>query len=104
MLSDSSPPLSPADTLENLRHLADTMPQIVWITRADGYHEYYNRHWWEYTGLTWDQARGEGWNILLHPDDRQRSIDRWTEALRTGEPYEIEYRFRRASDGMYRWF
>lgn len=104
MPSDTTPFSPPPDTLENLRQLADTMPQIVWITRADGYHEYYNRHWWEYTGLTYEQARGEGWNLLLHPDDRQRSIDRWNHALRTGEPYEIEYRFRRAADGMYRWF
>jgi PAS domain S-box-containing protein len=86
------------------RLLADAMPQIVWITRPDGYHEYYNKHWWDYTGLTYEQARGEGWNLLLHPDDLQRSIHRWEEALRTGEPYEIEYRFRRASDGAYRWF
>ena len=103
-MSTDATSFPPPDTLENLRHLADTMPQIVWITRADGYHEYYNRHWWEYTGLTYEQARGEGWNILLHPEDRERSIERWQEALRTGEPYNIEYRFRRASDGMYRWF
>ena len=87
-----------------LRTLADALPQIVWVTRPDGYHLYYNRHWFEYTGLTYEEARGEGWSLLLHPDDRQRSIDRWDHALRTGEPYEIEYRFKRASDGVFRWF
>ncbi len=93
-----------AESEAKFRLLADTMPQIIWITRPDGYHEYYNQHWWDYTGLTWDQARGDGWNLLLHPDDLERSIVRWQEALRTGEPYDIEYRFRRASDGVYRWF
>ena len=87
-----------------LRHLADTMPQMVWITRPDGYHVYYNQQWWEYTGLSYEEAKGEGWNLLLHPDDRERSIACWQEAVRTMQPYEIEYRFRRASDGEYRWF
>jgi PAS domain S-box-containing protein len=87
-----------------LTMLADSLPQIVWVTRPDGYHLYYNRHWFEYSGLTFDEAKGTGWSRLLHPDDLQRSIDRWTLALQTGQPYEIEYRFKRASDGVYRWF
>jgi len=86
------------------RELADALPQIVWITRPDGYHEYYNQHWWTYTGLSYEEAKGAGWNLLLHPDDRQRAIERWRHALESGEPYEVEYRFRRASDGQYRWF
>ncbi len=90
--------------LATLQHLADTMPQIVWITRPDGYHEYYNKQWWDFTGMTWDEARGDGWNLLLHPEDRDRSIERWQHSLKTGEPYEIEYRFLRSRDGEYRWF
>ncbi|MEW4570319.1 PAS domain S-box protein [Tautonia sp. JC769] len=85
------------------RLLADAMPQIVWVTRPDGYHEYYNRRWYEYIGCTPEECLGHGWNAPLHPDDRQRSIDRWELALRTGEPYEIEYRFR-SKEGEYRWF
>jgi PAS domain S-box-containing protein len=90
--------------LEILRRLADALPQIVWITRPDGFHEYYNRRWYEYTGLTSEETGGEPWNTLLHPDDMERVNERWAEALRTGEPYDIEYRFKRASDGAYRWF
>ncbi|MGC1307747.1 MAG: PAS domain S-box protein [Phormidesmis sp.] len=85
------------------QQIADTMPQIVWVTRADGYHEYYNRRWYDYIGCTPEECIGFGWNQPLHPDDRQRAIERWTTALRTGEPYEIEYRFR-AKEGEYRWF
>ena len=95
---------SHSDSFDAMRMLADTMPQIVWITRADGYHEFFNRKWWEYTGLTYDQASGHGWAEVLHPDDRERARDRWTHALQTGEPYEVEYRLARAEDGEYRWF
>jgi PAS domain S-box-containing protein len=86
------------------RFLADTIPQQVWITRPDGYHEYYNQRWYDYTGATEEEATGAGWANLLHPDDVERSRERWRRSLETGEPYSIEYRFRRASDGQYRWF
>ncbi|MBD2435656.1 response regulator [Nostoc sp. FACHB-110] len=88
----------------NFRTLADTMPQLFWTTRGDGYHEYFNRRWYEYTGMTLHDTQGWGWSNLLHPDDRQRCLTVWNESLRTGKDYNIEYRFRRASDGQYRWF
>ncbi len=83
--------------------LADFVPQIVWVTRPDGYHEYYNRRWYEFTGVPAGSTDGEGWNGLFHPDDQPRAWERWRHSLDTGEPYEIEYRLRRA-DGAYRWF
>ncbi len=85
------------------RQLAEAMPQIVWVARPDGYTYYCNRRWYDYTGLTSEESVGYGWADRLHPDDRQRSLDRWNEAARTGEPYEIDYRIR-AADGSYRWF
>ena len=93
-----------SDSLDAMHMLADTMPQIVWITRADGYHEFFNRKWWEYTGLTYEQARGDGWAGMVHPDDRAAATDRWSHALHSGEPYEAEYRLRRGEDGEFRWF
>ncbi|MUG97557.1 response regulator [Scytonema sp. UIC 10036] len=84
--------------------LADNVLHLFWTTRPDGYHEYFNQRWYEYTGLTPEQSRGWGWSHLLHPDDRQRSLEIWHQSLRTGENYTIEYRFQRASDGQYRWF
>jgi PAS domain S-box-containing protein len=86
------------------RSIAEAMPQLVWTTRADGYHDYFNRRWYEYTGTQPGETSGELWSNLLHPDDRLRTLSRWHRSLRTGEDYEIEYRFRRGSDGMYRWF
>ncbi len=91
--------------LEILRQLADNIPHIIWVTRPDGTHEYYNRTWYEFTGLTAESSSGgEGWNHLFHPDDLERANAAWSEALRRGHPYEIEFRLRRASDGEYRWF
>lgn len=99
---------------EKFRLIADTMPQIVWSTRPDGYHDYFNKRWYEYTGMPLPHEpggeydpneSGQGWNWkeYLHPDDYQPSVQRWQESLRTGELYTIEYRFRR-TDGVYRWF
>jgi PAS domain S-box-containing protein len=85
------------------RAIADTMPQIVWSTRADGYHDYFNRRWYEFTGLSPEDSDGEGWNPTLHPEDRERAWTAWRHSLETGDPYEVEYRFR-SKDGSYRWF
>lgn len=90
-------------SVQRYRFLADAMPQIVWTARPDGYLDYYNQRWHNYTGMTLEQTEGWGWGPVLHPDDLQLSIDRWTQAYQTGESYEIEYRFKRASDGTYRW-
>jgi diguanylate cyclase (GGDEF)-like protein/PAS domain S-box-containing protein len=84
------------------RDLIDSMPQIVWITRPDGWHVHFNRNWCEFTGLTLEESLGHGWNPPFHPEDRERAAQLWDQATRTGEPYEVEYRLRRA-DGTYHW-
>jgi PAS domain S-box-containing protein len=89
---------------QRYRDLADAMPQIVWTSRPDGYLDYYNRRWFEYTGISREQTYSpDGWKAVLHPDDSKMCLSRWYDAVRTGEAYDIEYRFRRASDGTYRW-
>ena len=84
------------------RTLADAMPQMVWSTRPDGYHDYYNARWYEFTGMPKGATDGEGWNDMFHPDDRERAWKLWRHSLETGEPYQIEYRLRHRS-GQYRW-
>jgi diguanylate cyclase (GGDEF)-like protein/PAS domain S-box-containing protein len=84
------------------RTLVETLPQIVWITRPDGWHEHFNRQWIEFTGLSLEESLGHGWNPPFHPEDRDLAWKRWSEATATGEPYEIEYRLRR-HDGQYHW-
>ena len=83
--------------------LANVVPQIVWTANPDGWLDYYNVHWVAYTGMSIEQTQGWGWGPVLHPDDLQRCVEVWKRSLETGKPYEIEYRFRRASDGSYRW-
>lgn len=78
------------------------MPQMVWSTRPDGYHDYYNARWYEFTGMPAGSTDGEGWNGMFHPDDQDLAWSRWRKSLETGEPYEIEYRLRHHS-GDYRW-
>jgi PAS domain S-box-containing protein len=99
----SAAPVQYDEVEQGLRVILDGMPQLVWSTRPDGYHDFYNRRWYEYTGADPHVTRGAGWNDALHPDDQQRAWERWMRSLETGEDYEIEYRFRGA-DGTYRWF
>lgn len=91
-----------AESDEKFRLLADTMPQMVWSTRPDGFHDYYNARWYEFTGVPSGSTDGEGWNDMFHPDDQDRAWGLWRHSLETGEPYEIEYRLRHYS-GEYRW-
>ena len=85
-----------------LEAILNTMPQMVWSARPDGYHDYYNDRWYEFTGVPYGSTDGEAWNGMFHPDDQARAWERWRQSLATGEPYEIEYRLRR-HDGEYRW-
>ncbi len=88
---------------QEYRFLAESIPQIVWTARPDGWLDYYNRRWYDYTGMTPEQTAGWGWQPVLHPDDTEACLRAWSTAVKTGHDYEIEYRFRRASDGVYRW-
>lgn len=82
--------------------LTDAMPQMVWSTLPDGYHDYYNAQWYDYTGVPFGSTDGEAWNGMFHPDDQERAWARWRQSLASGELYEIEYRLRHRS-GDYRW-
>ena len=86
------------------RQLAESLPQLVWITRPDGYHEYFNKRWYEFTGTKPGETYGDLWANLLHPDDYQRTLEKWHHSLGTGEPYNIEYRFRKGNSSSYCWF
>lgn len=87
-----------------LRSITESIPQLVWITRPDGYHEYFNSRWYDYTSTSYDETKGEGWNKILHPDDQENAWRVWTHSLQTGESYEIEYRLLNGKTKEYRWF
>ncbi|MBL1177813.1 PAS domain-containing hybrid sensor histidine kinase/response regulator [Pantanalinema sp. GBBB05] len=87
----------------NFRTLANSMPQIFWTAQPDGGIDYYNQRWYDYTGMTFEQSQGWGWQPVVHPEDLPGCIQQWHNAINTGGKYEIEYRFKRAADGEYRW-
>jgi PAS domain S-box-containing protein len=86
------------------RQLADSMPQIVWTSRPDGYLDYYNKRWYEFTGFDRDLFGDASWQPILHPDDVQRCTGDWHNAVRTGEPYRVECRFWDRHERRWRWF
>jgi PAS domain S-box-containing protein len=84
------------------RVLADLMPQMVWSSRSDGHHDYFNARWYEFLRVPIGSTDGMAWSDVLHPDDRERVLSEWANALKTGEAYTTEYRLRHYS-GDYRW-
>lgn len=100
--SDNNSQRALIDSQTRFHTLADTMPQMVWSTLPDGYHDYYNARWYEFTGTPEGSTDGEGWNDVFHPDDRDRAWAAWRHSIETGDPYQIEYRLRHI-DGGYRW-
>ena len=85
------------------QNLLNAIPQMVWMVNADGGAEYANGQWLDYTGQSIDEGGPAGWDELLHPEDRERTLSAWTQARQAGSVFEIEHRLRRASDGSFRW-
>jgi PAS domain S-box-containing protein len=88
---------------ERYRCLVNALPQLVWTSDVNGETDFFNENWCEYTGLTLQESLGYGWLAALHPDDVERCLEKWQNAIASGESYEIEYRFRRVVDGSYHW-
>ncbi|HEY2650138.1 MAG TPA: PAS domain S-box protein, partial [Puia sp.] len=84
------------------RLLADSMPQHIWTASQQGNLNYFNQSVYDYSGLSPEQLNKEGWMQIVHPDDKERNIQAWTEAVATGKDFLFEHRFRR-HDGQYRW-
>ena len=84
------------------RTITEAMPQLVFRANVHGQIDFFSSSWYEYTSLNSVDALGDGWTETLHPDDLERVLDRWKNAIRTGEPVEAEYRLRHR-DGEYRW-
>jgi PAS domain S-box-containing protein len=88
---------------DHLRLVIDTIPQQIWSGPSDGTLDFCNAQWRSYMGISLEELQGEGWQTMLHPEDRQRVLKAWRESVATGALYEQEERHRRA-DGEYRWF
>jgi formate hydrogenlyase transcriptional activator len=91
------------DAEARLRKIIDTIPTLAWCNLPDGSNEFLNQRWHDYTGLSPQEGHGCGWKVTIHPEDLPKLLERWSMLLASGEPGEIEARFRR-HDGEYRWF
>src|SRR5687768_10667945 len=90
------------DTADHFRLMADFAPVMIWLAAADRKSVYFNRLWLEFTGRPLEAELGFGWTSGIHPEDRERCLALHTAAFEAQQPFEIEYRLRRA-DGQYRW-
>lgn len=88
---------------ERFRMLADNMSQFAWICNADGQVVWYNKRWYDYTGLAPRRIDGEDWLSLFHPDHADRVNKLFSEHLHQGTPWEDTFPIR-GRDGQYRWF
>lgn len=82
--------------------LTESLPQIVWSSGPEGEHDYFSNRWSEFTGIPRDAITADTWKTLIYPDHWARVSKAWETARATGEPYDIDYRFRHHS-GEYRW-
>ncbi len=88
---------------ERFRTVADHVPQLIWTNDAEGRANYFNQRWYEYTGLTYEESEGGGWQETVHPDDEPASVERWQHALEKGETFDSEFRLC-SRNKEYRWF
>ena len=88
---------------EELRALADSIPQLAWVARADGHASWFNRGWYEYTGSAPGQPEGWGWQDAHDPRALPGFLERWRACLASGTSFEMEHALRGA-DGRFRWF
>jgi len=92
-----------AESEQEFRMANDTMPSMNWSADANGGDEWFNKEWYEYTGLTPKEACNGGWKYVFHPDDRAESAATWYRIVTRREMSGLEARLRR-HDGEYRWF
>ncbi|QNI34236.1 sigma 54-interacting transcriptional regulator [Alloacidobacterium dinghuense] len=85
-----------------LRTIINTIPVMAWCALPDGFAEFHNQRWLDYTGLSDEEGRGWGWRTAIHPEDSQAAVDEWRDITASKKPGEGERLIRRF-DGEYRW-
>ena len=88
---------------EHFKTLANSIPQLAWMSNLDGSIYWYNQQWYEFTGANPEEIQGWGWRSVLHPDHAERVVEHFKQSLEAGEPWEDTFPLR-GKDGQYRWF
>jgi PAS domain S-box-containing protein len=91
-----------AESEDHYRHAVELNPQIPWTAEPDGMIAEASPRWEALTGIPTQETLGKGWVRALHPDDVLPTLKAWEEALRTGNPVDVQYRIHRR-DGLWRW-
>jgi PAS domain S-box-containing protein len=89
-------------TEARFRLIADSMPQMVWSSTAQGHVDYFNARWYEFTGAPIGSTDGDGWFGMIHRDERDAVVEQWRRALGAGASFHMEHRLRHCS-GEHRW-
>ena len=92
-----------AETEQQSRTMLNALPTLAWTAKADGYIDWYNSRWYEYTGTTPDDMAGWGWQSAHDPDALPRVLERWRSSIATGRPFEMTFPLKGA-DGRFRPF
>jgi PAS domain S-box-containing protein len=85
------------------RTLADSIPQLAWMANPDGYIFWYNQRWFQYTGKSFEEMEGWGWQSVHDEKELPRVLESWKISIATGIPFELEFPLLGA-DGVFRWF
>jgi PAS domain S-box-containing protein len=87
---------------EHFRHMADAAPVMMWMSATDGSCNFFNKLWLGFRGRSMEQELGNGWAEGVHPEDRDRCLQTYLNALEARREFQMEYRLLRA-DGAWRW-
>lgn len=88
---------------EQFRTLANSIPQLAWIAKEDGWISWFNQRWYEYTGTSLDEMQGWGWQSVHDPEELPTVLKHWRDSIETGVPFDMVYSLRGA-DGLFRPF
>ena len=88
---------------ERFSTLADSIQNLAWIADGNGWIYWYNRRWYDYTGTTFDEMQGWGWEKVHHPDHVEKVVAFVEKAWKKDEPFELTFPLRK-HDGEYHWF
>ena len=88
---------------ERFRALADNIPQLAWMTDAEGWIFWYNKRWFDYTGTTLEAMQGWGWRDVHHPEHVARVEEKFRSHIAAGVAWEDTFPLR-SGEGEYRWF
>src|ERR1700722_8601645 len=97
-----SDPIPADDRSPFFGQIVDSSPALLHTARADGYLDFFNQTWLDFTGMPPEKLLGWGWTSCIHPDDVEAFVKKMKVSFANGKPFQETSRVRRA-DGVYRW-